>query len=167
MMLARKNPRRLDLSVFAILDFVTNIFSSLINVLIFVRKSGTHIGCSGCSESSGSPNDPLGRSTTGWWRNQEVFPKDLVLSGIWTSGTRRLAVRKREARPQWTAWAMHQCALYIFTKSGPLSNQAKHRCIAHAGYFDKLQDNKHLREKPTELREKPTAFSLKWLYQFS
>ena len=78
MMLARKNTRRLDLSVFAILDFVTNMFSSLINVLIFVRKSGTHIGCSGWSGSSGSPDDPLGRSTTGWWSNQEVFPKDLV-----------------------------------------------------------------------------------------
>ena len=50
---------------------------------------------------------------------------------------------------------MHQCALCIFTKSGPLSNQAYHRCIAHAGYFDKLQDNKHLRENPTNLREKP------------
>ena len=33
-------------------------------------------------------------------------------------------------------WAMHQCALCIFTKSGPLSNQANVRCIAHAGYFD-------------------------------
>ena len=52
-------------------------------------------------------------------------------------------------------WAMHHCALCIFTKSGALSNQANHRCIAHAGYFDKLQDNKHLRENPTNLREKP------------
>ena len=59
------------------------------------------------------------------------------------------------------AWAVHQCALCIFTKSGPLSNQANSRCIAHAGYFDTLQDNKHLREKTTNLREKTTAFSLK------
>ena len=50
---------------------------------------------------------------------------------------------------------MHLCALCIFTKSGALSNQANDRCIAHAGYFDKLQDNKHLRENPTNLREKP------------
>ena len=50
---------------------------------------------------------------------------------------------------------MHHCALCIFTKSGALSNQANDRCIAHAGYFDKLQDNKHLRENPTNLREKP------------
>ena len=50
---------------------------------------------------------------------------------------------------------MHLCAFCIFTKSGALSNQANHRCIAHAGYFDKLQDNKHLRENPTNLREKP------------
>ena len=96
MMLARKNTRRLDLSVFAILDFVTNMFSSLINVLIFVRKSGTHIGCSGWSGSSGSPDDPLGRSTTGWWSNQEVFPKDLVSGSehleldvlLWSAETR-------------------------------------------------------------------------------
>ena len=53
------------------------------------------------------------------------------------------------------AWAMHLCAFCIFTKSGALSNQANDRCIAHAGYFDKLQDNKHLRENPTNLREKP------------
>ena len=39
--------------------------------------------------------------------------------------------------------------------------------ICQAGYFDTLQDNKHLREKTTNLREKTTAFSLKWLYQFS
>ena len=55
------------------------------------------------------------------------------------------------------AWAVHQSALCIFTKSAPLSNQAKHRCIAHAGYFDMLQENKHLREKPTNLREKPNC----------
>ena len=50
---------------------------------------------------------------------------------------------------------MHLCAFCIFTKSGALSNQANDRCIAHAGYFDKLQDNKHLRENPSNLREKP------------
>ena len=50
---------------------------------------------------------------------------------------------------------MHLLAFCIFTKSGALSNQANDRCIAHAGYFDKLQDNKHLRENPTNLREKP------------
>ena len=37
------------------------------------------------------------------------------------------------------SWVMHQCALCIFTKSGPLSNQANIRCIAHAGYFDTLR----------------------------
>ena len=58
------------------------------------------------------------------------------------------------------AWAVHQSALCIFTKSGPLSNQANNKCIAHAGYFDMLQDNKHLRENPIKLRENPTAFLL-------
>ena len=61
----------------------------------------------------------------------------------------------RSPRAHLHPWAMHQCALCIFTKSGALSNKAKHSCIAHAGYFDKLQDNKHLRENPTNLREKP------------
>ena len=58
-------------------------------------------------------------------------------------------------------WVMHKYALCLFTSGGALFNQANLRCIAHAGYFDKLQDNKHLREKTTVLREKTTAFSLK------
>ena len=65
----------------------------------------------------------------------------------------RLHRTKKMAFPH--TWAMHLCAFCIFTKSGALSNQANDRCIAHAGYFDKLQDNKHLRENPTNLREKP------------
>ena len=56
---------------------------------------------------------------------------------------------------------MHKYTLCLFTSGGALFNQANLRCIAHAGYFDKLQDNKHLREKTTVLREKTTAFSLK------
>ena len=96
----------------------------------------------------------------------------LWFSGVFANKTFALTpiVRipvKTSSHGGYYAWVMHKYALCLFTSGGALFNQANIRCIAHAGYFDKLQDNKHLREKTTVLREKTTAFSLKWLYQFS